>query len=59
MRNEDGFVIFVFGVAFAFVLFFMAWQIGESACEEKHNVYDCEWARTPFQPATPTPDKQA
>lgn len=29
---------------------FGAWHIVEAGCQKVHNVYDCEWSRTPFTP---------
>ncbi len=45
-----GFVLLILINVFSAVLLF---SIVENDCQRKHDVFDCEWARTPFLPVTP------
>jgi hypothetical protein len=44
-----------FGVLGTIAVGFALWQGSESACQKDNNVYDCEWARTPFMPVEKEP----
>ena len=41
---------FALGVVAAITFSIIAWHDFEEDCQRENNVYDCEWARTPFQP---------
>lgn len=40
----DGGSEFILGIAVAFIIMCAIWHMGESSCQERHNVYDCEFA---------------
>lgn len=42
---------FFTGVIVVLIILAVIWNIEESACQVRHDVADCEWVRTPFQPA--------
>lgn len=45
-----------FALGFFVAVFWLVliWHMNEAICQEKHNVYDCEWSTNPFTPAAPT-----
>lgn len=40
----------VFGAVLTFLAIFLATSSHETACEEKHNVYDCDYIYAPVNP---------
>jgi len=50
--SDDG-QAFLTGVAMTAFFTFLFFQVVEGACQQKHDVADCEWSQSPFTPTVP------